>query len=90
MSLATGVQPLDPSKFTFYGFGHETPAVERHVRRVGVRDSEPRVAVVENGILLPTPFSTSEGLVVPPGLADCEGQPVPEAAHDATSSIESM
>src|SRR5215203_6072180 len=75
-----GSRPLEPSDFSFHGFGELRRDELRKIQRLGIRNNPPSVSVVEQAIFIPNGYGSSAnepkyggGVVTP------DGQPVETA-----------
>jgi hypothetical protein len=83
----TDLRHLSPRDFSFYGFGRRMRDVERSLSMIGVRCGEPKVELVDGGVLVPTTSVQQKGSHrYHGGILDREGQPV-EAAHLRRSGV---
>lgn len=91
------VRALDPGDFSFVGFDDSVRALERRVRRLGIRDGEPRVSIVDDAVFVPTDHwrvtgerqwyggvYTADGRPVVAGQTRRKGRP---SAHDSDNPI---
>ncbi|MEA2527546.1 MAG: hypothetical protein QOF73_4773 [Thermomicrobiales bacterium] len=68
---------LSPGDFSFYGFDHRMREVEEALAKVAIRDGEPKVKVVEDGVIVPTSVVHQGGSHrYHGGVLDREGHPV--------------
>ncbi|MGH2615606.1 MAG: glycosyltransferase 61 family protein [Thermomicrobiales bacterium] len=56
-----GSRPLQSSDFTFYGFGELRRDERRKILRLGIRDGEPAVSVIDDAVFLPNGYEASAG-----------------------------
>ena len=75
-----GFRALDPSDFSFHGFGDLRHVVERRIRSVGIRSGEPAVSVVEGAVFVPSENVRSAGRSKAfGGLVTADGRPIDSA-----------
>src|SRR5688500_20324818 len=54
-----GSRPLDPSDFSFHGFGELRRDERRKILRLGLRDGAPAVSIVDDAIFVPNGYEAS-------------------------------
>jgi hypothetical protein len=73
-------RPLDPSEFSFHGFGELRFSEQRKIERLNIREGEPSVSFAENAIFIPhgQPGLAGEAKVFG-GVVSADGQPIDTA-----------
>jgi hypothetical protein len=74
---APGGRTLEPSDFTFFGFGELRSDEQRKIRSLSIRDGQPLVSVAENAIFVPSGFQPGpDQPTYAGGIVTAEGQPI--------------
>jgi hypothetical protein len=75
-----GSRPLDPSDFSFHGFGELRRDERRKILRLGLRDGTPTVSIVDDAIFVPNGYEASANQPkFTGGIVKPDGEPVDTA-----------
>lgn len=75
-----GSRALEPGDFSFHGFGELRRDERRKILRLGIRDDEPTVTIVDDAVFVPNGYeSSAEQPKFAGGIAKPDGEPVDTA-----------